>query len=107
MIDCQGSSAGLAQRQAIVEALNKFKTDAPEKWIYSYGDMYTQGDYYIASVCDSIFLNPIGQVDIHGLSSTTMYFKNLMDKLGIEAQVVKVGTYKSAVEPFLLDKAEM
>ena len=51
--------------------------------------MYTQGDYYIASVCDSIFLNPIGQVDIHGLSSTTMYFKNLMDKLGIEAQVVK------------------
>ena len=104
VIDCQGSSAGLAQRQAIVEALNKFKTDAPEKWIYSYGDMYTQGDYYIASVCDSIFLNPIGQVDIHGLSSTTMYFKNLMDKLGIEAQVVKVGTYKSAVEPFLLDK---
>ncbi len=103
VIECNGSIAGIAQRQAIVEALKKFKQDAPEKWIYAYGDIYTQGDYYIASVADSIFLNPIGQVDIHGLAATTMYFKNLMDKLGVEAQVVKVGTYKSAVEPFILD----
>lgn len=104
VIDCNGVAAGAAQRQAIVEALKKFKEDAPEKWIYSYSDSYTQGDYYIASTADSIFLNPIGQVDVHGLSATTMYFKNLMDKLGVEAQVVKVGTYKSAVEPFLLSQ---
>lgn len=104
VIDCKGSTAGLAQRQAIVEALQKFKANAPQKWIYAYGDVYTQGDYYIASTADSIYLNKIGQVDIHGLAATTMYFKNLMEKIGVEAQVVKVGTYKSAVEPYLLDK---
>ncbi len=103
-IECNGVSAGLAQHQAIVEALHDFKGIAPEKWIYSYGDAYTQGDYYIATVADSIFLNPIGMVDIHGLSSTNLYFKNLLDKMGVEMQVVKVGTYKSAVEPFLLDR---
>ena len=103
-IDCKGSSAGLAQRQAILEALKEFKGTAPEKWIYAYADAYTQGDYYVASVADSLFLNPIGMADIHGLSSTNLYFKNLLDKMGVEMQVVKVGTYKSAVEPFLLDK---
>lgn len=103
-IDCKGASAGLAQHQAIVEALHDFKGIAPEKWIYAYSDYFTQGDYYIASVADSIFLNPIGMVDIHGLSTTNMYFKNLLDKMGVEMQVVKVGTYKSAVEPYLLDK---
>lgn len=103
VIECDGSLAGVAQRQAIVEALHKFKAEAPEKWIYAYSDNYTQGDYYIASAADSIFLNPIGMVDIHGLSSTGLYFKNMLDKLGIEMQIVKVGTYKSAVEPYILD----
>lgn len=103
VIECNGTSAGVALRQAIVEALKKFKKDAPDKWIYSYGDIYTQGDYYIASVADSIFLNPIGQVDIHGLAIENMFFKNLADKIGVEMQVVKVGTYKSAVEPYILD----
>lgn len=102
-IECNGSSAGVAQRQAIVKALKKFKDVAPEKWIYAYSDMYTQGDYLIASAADSVFLNPIGQIDIHGLSSTGLYFKDLLQKIGVEAQVVKVGTYKSAVEPYLLD----
>ncbi len=103
VIDCRGSSAGLAKRQAIVEALKRFKDAAPEKWIYAYGDIYTQGDYYVATAADSIFINPIGQIDIHGLSSTRYYFKNLLDKLGVDVQVVKVGTYKSAVEPYILD----
>lgn len=102
VIDCCGSEMGLARRQAIVEALHRFKKQAPDKWIYSYADIYTQGDYYIASAADSIFINPIGQVFIQGLSSTGMYFKNLLDKLGVEMQVVKVGTYKSAVEPYIL-----
>lgn len=102
VIDCRGSEMGLARRQAIVEALRRFKDDAPDKWIYSYADMYTQGDYYIASAADSVFINPIGQVFIQGLSSTGLYFKNMLDKLGVQMQVVKVGTYKSAVEPFIL-----
>ncbi|MDE6378150.1 MAG: signal peptide peptidase SppA, partial [Duncaniella sp.] len=102
VLQCVGSAAGLAQRQAIREALQQFKKSAPDKWIYAYGDTYLQGDYYIASVADSIYLNPIGQIFISGLTSTNLYFKGLLDKLGIEMQVVKVGTYKSAVEPFTL-----
>lgn len=104
VINCNGAAAGLAQRSAIIEALRKFKKDAPEKWIYAYGDMYTQGDYYIAAAAaDSIFINPIGQVDIHGLASSSLYFHKLLDKIGVDVQVVKVGTYKSAVEPYILD----
>lgn len=102
VIDCRGSEMGLARRQAIVEALRRFKADAPDKWVYSYADMYTQGDYYIASAADSVFINPIGQVFIQGLSSTGLYFKNMLDKIGVDVQVVKVGTYKSAVEPYML-----
>ena len=71
--------------------------------MFSYADTYSQGDYYVASASDSLFINPIGMIDIHGLSSTTMYFKDLLDKIGVEAQVVKVGTFNCAVEPFILD----
>lgn len=104
LIESAGASAGVTQRAAIVEALRKFKAAAPDKWIYAYGDMYVQGDYYVASAADSVFINPIGQVDIHGLSATTLFFHQLLEKIGVEVQVVKVGTYKSAVEPFILDK---
>lgn len=103
VLDCRGSQLGLAGREAIVEALKSFKADAPSKWIYSYADIYTQGDYYIATAADSLYINPIGQVAISGLSTTGLYFKKLLDKLGVEMQVVKVGTYKSAVEPYILD----
>lgn len=103
VIECGGLSAGLAQMTAIVEALQKFKTEAPQKWVYAYSDSYSQSDYYIATHADSLFINPIGQVDIHGLSATTMFFHKLLEKIGVEVQVVKVGTYKSAVEPYLLD----
>lgn len=101
-IECGGSIVGLAQRQAIREALLRFKNAAPDKWIYAYGDNYTQGDYYVASVADSIFVNPCGMIYLSGLTSTGLYFKGLLDKLGVDMQVVKVGTYKSAVEPFTL-----
>ena len=100
-LDCGGMSVGLAQAQAIIKALDDFKKSG--KWVFSYADTYSQGDYYVASASDSLFINPIGMIDIHGLSSTTMYFNDLLDKIGVEAQVVKVGTYKSAVEPFILD----
>lgn len=99
-INCGGSSVGIATREEIVAALKDFKTSG--KWIYAYGDNITQGDYYIACVADEIYLNPVGLVEIHGLSATTLFYKDLMDKVGVEAQVLKVGTYKSAVEPYIL-----
>ena len=99
-LDCSGASSGIATRAELLEALRYFKEDS-SKWIYAYADSYAQGDYLLASVSDKIFLNPIGEVDIHGLQSMVMFYKGLMDKLGVEMQVVKVGTFKSAVEPFL------
>lgn len=101
-LDCSGSSAGIATRCQIVNALRKFKESG--KWVYAYGDYYSQGDYLIASVADSLCVNPEGLVEVSGLSSTVIFFKNMLDKIGVEAQVIKVGTYKSAVEPFILDK---
>lgn len=101
-LDCNGATAGLAQSQAIINALKEFRESG--KWVYSYSDMMTQGNYIIASsVADSLIVNPIAMVDIHGLSSTTLYFKDLLEKVGVDVQVLKVGTYKSAVEPFMLN----
>ncbi len=99
-LDCNMSVAGFATREAIFDALMKFKESG--KWIVAYADNYEQGDYYLASVADSIYLNPVGAVDIHGVEATTLFFKGLLDKVGVEMQIVKVGTYKSAVEPFIL-----
>lgn len=99
-IQCGGSSLGVASREEIMEALRLFKESG--KWIYAYGDMITQGDYLLASVADKIYLNPVGNVDIRGIGSMTPFYTGLLDKLGVKVQVVKVGTYKSAVEPFVL-----
>ena len=96
-----GLSAGLASREEIVTALRDFKRSG--KWIVAYGDAYGQGDYMLASVADTILLNPMGSVDIHGMYQASMYFAGLMEKMGVKAQIVRVGTYKSAVEPFMLD----
>lgn len=98
-INCGGSSLGIASRGEIVQALIDFKTSG--KWVCAYGDNFTQEDYYVATAADDIYLNPVGTVDIHGLASTTMFFKNLFDKIGVEAEVVKVGDFKSAVEPYI------
>lgn len=100
-LDCRGASMGAAQAQTLVTALNGFKESG--KWIYSYADTYSQAEYFVASSADSVFVNPVGMIDIHGLQATTMYYKELLDKIGVNMQVVKVGTYKSAVEPFLLN----
>ncbi|MBD5213503.1 MAG: signal peptide peptidase SppA [Bacteroidales bacterium] len=99
-LDCKDIKAGLASLDYIRESLLKFKSSG--KWIIAYGDNLSQGDYFVASIADMVSLNPVGLLDIHGLSATTLYFKGLLDKLGIEMQVIKVGTYKSAVEPFIL-----
>ncbi len=100
-LDCQGLSIGLAQAQAIREALADFKDSG--KWVVAYSDNYTQAEYFIATEADDLCLNKIGMVDVHGLSATTFYFKDFLDKIGVKAQAVKVGTYKSAVEPFILN----
>jgi len=96
-----GLSAGLAAREEIITALRDFKRSG--KWVVAYGDAYGQGDYMLAAaVADSLFVNPMGSVDVHGMSTGIMFFAGLMEKMGVKAQVVRVGTYKSAVEPFLL-----
>ena len=103
-IDCKSLSAGMATLKEIRDALVDFKTSG--KWIIAYGDdAIMQGDYYLASVADSIYLNPVGVVDIHGLSATLPFFKNVLDKVGVEMQVLRVGTFKSAVEPYIETEA--
>lgn len=99
-IMCSGSASGFASREAIRGALARFKSHG--KWIVAYSDAYSQGDYYIASLADSLYLNPIGSVDLHGVATGIPFFKGFMDKVGVEMQVVKVGTFKSAVEPYIL-----
>lgn len=83
------------------DALKEFKSSG--KFVISYADTYSQGSYYVCSVADTLLLNKEGMIDWRGLSATTIYYKNLLEKLGVKVQVVKVGTYKSAVEPFMRD----
>lgn len=99
-LDCKGGAGGAATMAYIRESLMKFKESG--KWIVAYSDAYTQSNYYLATVADSLWLNPQGVVDVHGLGGTMPFFKGLLDKLGVEMQVIKVGTYKSAVEPYIM-----
>lgn len=98
-INAAGSGAGYASREEIVNALRDFKESG--KWVYAYADTYSQGDYLISSMADSLFVNPVGGVDVHGIASQTPFFTGLLEKLGIKVNIVRVGTYKSAVEPFM------
>jgi protease-4 len=95
-------AAAPASLREIRQALLDFKSSG--KFIYAYGSVYTQGSYYVASVADKLYLSPEGMVNWHGLSVKNTFFKGALDKLGIEMQVVRVGTYKSAVEPFIMTK---
>lgn len=101
-LDCRGSIMAPADREELMEAIAEFKKSG--KWIYAYSDNYTQGDYMLASAADVVALNPVGAIDIHGVGSVVPFYKGLLDKVGIKMQVLKVGTYKSAVEPYILDK---
>ena len=87
-----------ASLEAIRTALIDFKESG--KFIVAYSDIYTQGLYYLSSVADKVLLNPQGAVEWAGLASTPIFYKDLLSKLGIKMEVFKVGTYKSAVEPF-------
>ena len=90
---------GLAQSQAIRKKLTEFKKSG--KFVVAYSDFLTQKDYYLNSVADTVYLNPIGELDFKGLSSEVLYMKELQEKTGIKMEVIRHGKYKSAVEPYL------
>lgn len=97
-LDGGSLSMAPASAKAIRDALLDFKTSG--KWIIAYASSYGQTNYYVASVADKIFLNPTASIDWNGLTAQKAYYKRLFDKLGIEMQILKVGTFKSAVEPY-------
>lgn len=104
-LKCGALAASPATLNAIRHELSEFKkTTNGSKKIFAYADSFGQGCYYIASVADKIYLNPAGEMSLQGLSSSNLYMKGLFDKLGVQFQVVKVGTYKSAVEPYILNE---
>ena len=92
-------STSFASLEEIRHALVDFKGSG--KFIVAYADQYTQSMYYLASVADKVIVNPQGTISWHGLASQPVFFKDLLNKLGIEMQIFKVGTYKSAVEPYI------
>ena len=94
--------AGFATIEELRNALEDFKTSG--KFIYSYAENYGQKEYYLASVSNKVFLNPQGSIEWKGLSMSILFFKNAFEKIGVDIQVFRHGKFKSAVEPFLLDK---
>ena len=96
------SSLGLAQYKDLRNALENFKKSG--KFVWAYANTYSQKEYYLTSVANTIYINPAGDLDFKGLSSEVMFFKDLQDKSGIRMEVIRHGKYKSAVEPFLENK---
>ena len=101
-MDLSTLEIGMAHIEEVRNALLTFKESG--KPIIAYGDNLSQGAYYLATVADKIYLNPYGSASLTGLSAEVMFYKNLLEKLGIEMQVIRHGKFKSAVEPFMLDK---
>lgn len=95
-------SMGIATLDEIRGALSEFRKSG--KFIYAYADSYSQGAYYLASVANTVAVNPEGGVELRGLHTELMFFKGALDKLGIEPEVIRHGKFKSAIEPFTLDK---
>lgn len=93
---------GYATAEAIRDALKDFRSQ--DKWVIAYADNYSQRGYYIASVADEVTINPIGSLSIQGMGATLEFYSRLMQKLGVKMQVLKVGQFKSAVEPYVLTK---
>ncbi len=102
LADLGYAQAGLATLDEIRNALLDFRLSG--KFIVAYSEFYGQTPYYLASVADKIYMNPEGTLDLHGLGSGVMFFKGALDKLGIEAQIIRHGKFKSAVEPFMYEK---
>lgn len=96
------SSIGMAQSKAVRDALEDFKKSG--KFVMAYANSYSQKEYYLNSVANTIYLNPVGEMEFKGLSSDVLFFKDFQDKTGIKMEVIRHGKYKSAVEPFLENK---
>lgn len=101
-LNVEGVEAGMASVDELRLALQDFK--ASHKPIIAYGDSYSQKAYYLASVANQIYLNPLGSIELIGIASGEMMYKDALDKIGIKMEVFKVGTFKSAVEPYILNK---
>ncbi|MBG7628888.1 MAG: signal peptide peptidase SppA [Bacteroidetes bacterium] len=101
-INALAVNAGVSQTKAIRNKLLEFK--ASGKFVNAYADVYNQKSYYLASVADSVFMNPVGAIDFKGLSSEVLFFKSLQEKTGVKMEVIRHGKYKSAVEPFLANE---
>lgn len=104
LLDLSSIQCGMATLEEIRNSLLAFKSS--EKFVYCYADVLSQKAYYLGSVADKVFLNPMGEIEFIGLSSTFISFKNTLDKIGIEAQIIRPDSnkFKSAVEPFILEK---
>jgi protease-4 len=96
------SSLGMAQRKALRDALDDFKKSG--KFVMAYANSFAQKEYYLNSVAQNIYLNPVGEIDFRGLSAEIMFFKDFQEKSGVKMEVIRHGKYKSAVEPFLENK---
>lgn len=93
------SQLGLAQMKSVRDKLEEFKKTG--KFVYAYANYYSQGEYYLNSVANKVYLNPVGEVDFKGLSAEILYLKELQEKSGVKFEVIRHGKYKSAVEPYL------
>ncbi|MDM1395868.1 signal peptide peptidase SppA [Myroides odoratimimus] len=93
------SMLGVVQKREIRNKLEEFK--ATGKFVLAYANVYSQGEYYLNSIADTIYVNPVGGLDFKGLSTEILYLKGLQDKTGVQMEVMRHGKYKSAVEPFL------
>jgi protease-4 len=104
LLDLSSIQCGMATLEEIRNALQSFKRS--KKFVYCYADVLSQKAYYLGSVADKVFLNPMGEIEFIGLSSTFVSFKNTLDKIGVEAQIIRPDSnkFKSAVEPFILEK---
>lgn len=102
LTDMGGVGTGFATLTEIRSALADFRLTG--KFVVSYSDYYGQKPYYLASVADKVYMNPEGVLDLHGLGASIMFYKGALDKLGVEAQVIRHGKFKSAVEPYMYDR---
>ncbi|MFN9595556.1 MAG: signal peptide peptidase SppA [Bacteroidota bacterium] len=95
-------NGGMASMEEIRNGLNAFKKSG--KFIYAYADVYSQGGYYLASTADQVWMNPEGMLDMRGMSASIPFFKGTLEKLEVKPEIIRHGKFKSAVEPFILDK---
>ena len=101
-LEISDPAAGFATLEEIRNAILDFKSSG--KFVYAYSEVYSQKAYYLASASTKCFLNPQGEMEIKGLSSQIMFYKNMLEKLNVEVQIFRHGKFKSAIEPFMLDK---